>query len=54
MNVLDPEELELDVGVEILVFVALPRSPVRHGVDLQRNKRRQNDENVEMCCTSLF
>ena len=33
--ILDPQELELDIRVEVLVLVALSRCPVRHCVDLQ-------------------
>lgn len=36
VDVLYPDELELDVGVIVLILVAFPRRAVCHGVQLQR------------------
>lgn len=35
MDVLDPDKLELDVGIIVFILVALPGSTVGHGIQLQ-------------------
>lgn len=37
MDVLDADELEFNVGIIVLVFISLPCSSVRDGIQLQRN-----------------
>lgn len=37
VDVLYPDELELDVGIIVFILVAFPGRAVRHGVKLQRS-----------------